>query len=503
MGATGARVKPLHLCMTDPDLFGRTFGGPTFAAWRTVAKVLDGLPLGPEEFALYQAITGRDTPPAGPFSEAYLVKPRRAGGTLFGAACGLHAALHDYSDKLGPGEVATVALIASDRRQARQLMNYVKGLVHDSPLIEAELLKETEESIHFQHRTVVEVHVASFRSTRGYSYACVLLDELAFFRSDLSANPDVELVRAVRPGLANLGGRLLGFSSPHSRRGHLWEMYRTHYGRASDVLVIQAPGRVLNPTIKESLIERARAEDPIAARSEWDAQFREDVSQFLIDDDLDRAVVAGRRELPHLPGHRYVAFCDPSGGRHDAMVLAIAHAEKAQHANAEGRKLVLDRLLVQAPPFDPEATVQRFAETLRAFGLREVCGDRYAAEWVASMFKKYGIKYEPSDLDKSAIYVEMLPAFAQGQLELLDVQQLVTQLRLLERRPRPGGKGDAIDHPPRGSDDLANAATGALWLASKARLGGQREGAGKVVGLTDWEYGEPQLSRNVATGWLR
>src|SRR5208283_5835341 len=97
------------------------------------------------------------------------------------------------------------------------------------------------------------------------------LDELAFFRDDLSANPDVELVRAVRPGLANLGGRLLGLSSPHSRRGHLYTMYREHFAKASDVLVIQAGGPVLNPTIGMDVIERARAEDPTAARSEWDA----------------------------------------------------------------------------------------------------------------------------------------------------------------------------------------------------------------------------------------
>ncbi len=480
-------MKPLHLCMTDPDLFGRTFGGPTFGAWRTVAKILDGVPLGPEEFALYQSITGRTEMPSAPFTEAYLIKPRRAGGTLFGAVVGVHAALQDYRDRLGPGEVATVALIAADRRQARQLMGYVKGLVGDSPVIAAEVANETAESISFVHQARVEVHVASFRSTRGYSYAAVLLDELAFYRSDLSANPDVELVRAVRPGLANLGGRLLGFSSPHSRRGHLWEMYRQHYGRdASDVLVIQAPGTVLNPTIKAAVIERARAEDPIAARSEWDAQFREDISQFLVDEDIDGAVIPGRLELPYVPTHRHVAFCDPSGGRHDAMTLAIAHAETAQFAHAEGRKVVLDRLVVQPAPFDPEATVQKFAETLRAFGLRTVVGDKYAAEWTTTMFAKYGIRYEASDLDKSAIYCEVLPLFSQGQVELLDVPQLLTQLRMLERRPRAGGKGDLVDHPPRGNDDAANATCGALWLASKGRIERRSEPV-RVTGVGEYE----------------
>lgn len=457
--------------MIDPKLFGRTFGGPTFKAWRTVAKILDAMPLDAEEFELYRSFTGRTVPPQKPFTEAYLVKDRRAGGTLFGAAHGVHTALRDYRDRLGPGEVATIANIAADRRQARQLMNYSKGLIADSPMIAAEVVNVTAEAITFAHGVVLEVHVGSFRSTRGYSYACVLLDELAFYRSDFSANPDIELVRAVRPGLANLGGRLLGFSSPHARRGHLWEMYRTHYGNDnSDVLVIQSGGRVLNPTIDEGVVERHRAEDPVGARSEWDAEFREDIAQFLEDELIDRAVVPGRKELPYLMRRSYVAFCDPSGGRHDAMTLAIAHPEVAKVAEVDGTKIVLDRLLIERPPFEPETVVQKFAEQIRAFGLTKVTADRYAAEWVAGAFRRYGITLEACEPDKSAIYAECLPLFAQNRLELLDEPKLLTELRLLECRPRSGGRGDLIDHPPRASDDASNAACGALLLASRKRL---------------------------------
>jgi hypothetical protein len=162
-------VKPLHACMIDPNLFGGTIAGPTFDAWRTVAKILDGLPLTEPEFTLYRQITGRANAPSRAFREGYLIKPRRAGGTLFAAAVALHAALQDYRDRLGPGELATVALIASDRRQARQALNYVKGLIEDSALIAAEVANSTAETITFAHRVQLEVHTTSFRSTRGYS----------------------------------------------------------------------------------------------------------------------------------------------------------------------------------------------------------------------------------------------------------------------------------------------------------------------------------------------
>lgn len=75
-------MKSFHTALLDPDLFGRTFGGPTFAAWRTVAKALDGLPLDATELEIYRRITGRTEAPHSACREAYLIKPRppRAAG---------------------------------------------------------------------------------------------------------------------------------------------------------------------------------------------------------------------------------------------------------------------------------------------------------------------------------------------------------------------------------------------------------------------------------------
>jgi hypothetical protein len=296
----------------------------------------------------------------------------------------------------------------------------------------------------------------------------VVLDELAYMRDEFSATPDIELVRAVRPGLANLGGRLLGLSSPHSRRGHLYAMYQQHYGKPSDVLVIQAGGPVLNPTISAAFIERARAEDPTAARSEWDAQFREDISQWLADELLEAARegrTGGKKKAP-------VAFVDMSGGRHDASCLGIAHAEEVgQPAERSPPRLVLDVLEHVKAPHEPSVVVERFCRILKDYKISKVVGDRYGAEWVTSAFKDRGISYESSELDKSSIYMEVLPAFAERRITLIDDKRLITELRMLERKPRTGGKADAVDHAPNMHDDAANAACGALWLAGASKGG--------------------------------
>jgi hypothetical protein len=226
------------------------------------------------------------------------------------------------------------------------------------------------------------------------------------------------------------------------------------------VLIIQAASRTMNPLLDQAMIDAELADDRESASSEWLGAFRSSTTQMYPDDDIDRAIVPGRREMPFLPATAYTAFVDPSGGRHDSMTCGIAHRDRDE-------KVVLDRLLVQPAPFDPQDTTSRFCETIRGFGLHSVVGDRYASEWVSRMFSKYGVRYEPADSDKSAIYVDALPLFTQNRLELLDIPQLVVQLRLLERRPRAGGKGDLVDHAPRAFDDLANSAIGAALLASR------------------------------------
>jgi hypothetical protein len=163
-----------------------------------------------------------------------------------------------------------------------------------------------------------------------------------------------------------------------------------------------------------------------------------------------------------------VAFADPSGGRGDSFTLAIAHQEPAPTGTQAGR-VVLDVLQAVAPPFDPETVVSSMAETLKSYGLQEVHGDQYAGEWVPAAFRRFGITYKPSELTRSELYLEVLPLFSQGRVELLDLPVLRTQLLLLERRTRAGGR-DSVDHPRMAHDDHANAAAGALRLAAPATV---------------------------------
>ena len=359
------------------------------------------------------------------------------------------AAFRDYTDRLAPGEVATIMVLACDRKQARTVMRYIAGLLHSNPMLERMIHREQGESIELINRTVIEVSTASFRSVRGYTVACVIADEIAFWRSDESTNPDWEIINALRPAMATLGGKLIALSSPYSKRGAMWDTFRRHFGKPGSVLVAQASTRTMNPLIPERVVTEAMERDPEANRAEYLAEFRSDLETFLLREVVDAAVRTGPLELPFDKAHRYLAFVDPAGGGQDEYTITIGHKE--------GDDTVVD--VLRARRGVPAEITAEYAALLKSYGIRKVTGDKYAGSWPGDEFKKHDIKYAPSEKPKSGLYLDLLPALNSGCVELPPDDRLVNQLIGLERRTARGGR-DSIDHAPGGHDDRANVIAG-------------------------------------------
>jgi hypothetical protein len=301
------------------------------------------------------------------------------------------------------------------------------------------------------------VKTASFRTLRGYTLLACILEEIAFWRSEESANPDKEILAAVRPSLATIPDSLLiGISTPYSKAGVLYEQFKKHYGKTGGPLIWKAPTRLMNPTINKKIIERAFEDDPQAAHSEWNAEWRKDIEALIPLELVEAATIPGRYELPKIKGVSYFAFTDPSGGRQDSFTLAISHREE--------EKVALDLIREAKPPFSPENVVMEYSGILKTYGISEVESDRYAGEWVVESFRKNGITVSPSKRSKSEIYLEFLPLISNGTVELLDNKTTVVQLTSLERRTRTGGR-DLIDNF-YGHDDVVNSVCGACVLVA-------------------------------------
>jgi hypothetical protein len=357
---------------------------------------------------------------------------------------------------LAPGERGVIQIIAADRPQAGVIFRYVSAILHSNPVFEQYILNETKEKIELSTGVDIQVMTCSYRTIRGRTVVDCNCDEVAFWRIE-GADPAHEILAAIRPSMATIPNAMLWLiTSPYSRSGVPYEMYRDYYGEEdSEVLVWVSPTRTMNPMISESHIQKELEKDPQAARSEWLAEFRRDISAFLPLEWIEKATVPNRFELPPLQGFSYEAFTDPSGGAPggDAFTLSIGHRE--------GERLVQDVLRVTKPPFNPQTTVKEYASLLKNCRILTVRGDRYGGEWVSQAFQAEGITYQQSKRTKSELYLEFEPLLAQGRAELLDNKILFNELRSLERRTGRSGK-DSVDHPPRGHDDAANALAGLM-----------------------------------------
>jgi hypothetical protein len=271
-----------------------------------------GEPLQPDELAAFKQFTARDTPPPNRIDELWCCVGRRGGKSRAMAALAVYlAGLCDYGDKLSPGERGVVLLLAG-----QVLLDYAEGTLESTPIMRQLIMSRTAETLTLKTGITLEVRSASFRRIRGVTCVAVLADECAFWLSDESANPDVEILNAARAVLATTQGPLIAINSPYARRGALWETYRRHYGQEGDpaILVAQGATRDFNPDLPQSIIDRA-------------AQFRTDVEAFLTREAVEACVELNVRERPFEGKHNYIAFVDPSGGSSDAMTLAIAHKE--------------------------------------------------------------------------------------------------------------------------------------------------------------------------------
>jgi hypothetical protein len=361
---------------------------------------------------------------------------------------------YDYSEYLAPGERGIVQCLAADRAQAQVIFRYIKGILHSNPVFKQFIQSEYKERIDLTNNISIEVMACSFRSIRGRSLVCAIFDEIAFWKVE-GANPDHEILTAVRPGMATIpNSKLIVISSPYAKFGVLYDHYRDYFGKDDpDILVWQAPTRIMNPTIRQKLIDKESYKDPTAAASEWYAEFRQDVESYVSREALESVIAPGVWEIPHSTNYSYSAFTDPSGGARDCFTLAIGHIE-------DGIR-ILDCLRSRKPPFNPEQVTEEYARLLKSYRVSAVRGDRYSAEWVSQAFQKNGIHYIVSDRPKSTLYSELLPLINSGQCQLLDDEKLFRQILGLERRTSRSGR-DSIDHGPRGFDDSANATAGAI-----------------------------------------
>ncbi len=453
-----------------------------WSAWRAFLCAAYGLPMAEAEQAIYRKCTGRLKPPTTQAKEVVLICGRRARKSAIVGLMASWSGLKDYSKHLAPGERPWIPILAKNMDDAQQIKRFAQSILADLDWLQADAKAEE-----IRLESGVDLVIRAAKITAGRSRACPLaaLDEVAFFKTDEAADPDKEIIKGIRPGMANIPGSMLVLlSSPYARRGALYEAFRDHYGKDGDVLVWQADTLTMHdtPAIRAE-VESEYRKDPENARAEYGAQFRTDVVAYMTEELLDACTAHGVEERPPIAAEDihagrsqptlYLGFVDVSGGRADSYTLAISHWDRSR------AKAVLDAIREWRAPFHADAVTKDACELLKRYGIEYVTGDHFGGDWPAERFQAHGIGYMVSKSNKNAIYRDAIPAFTSHQVELLDHQRLRHQYLTLDRHVSGAGQ-EMFTHPKDGHDDVANAVTGAILEAFKIGKHVQPEAPRKV-----------------------
>jgi len=495
-------IKDLNLFR--PYLQGHSRNLNSWHAWSVCLRVIYGLPIRrPKNLELIRQCTGRDPSKLNPdgYNTVLLLVGRRGGKSKISGLIGAYEGLFSGKEKLlSPGEIPMVTITSPTREQSTIIKSYCRAALGVSPMLDNEVDgDDTKQGFKLNNGVTVRILVGDFRSVRGYTQVCVIVDEICFFgyTEESKVKSDTELIRSIKPALLTTKGRLIGVSTKYAPRGWAYGQHKRHFGNDnSRVLVWDATSRTMNPTLSQEDVDEAIAEDPEAARAEYMNQWREDVSIFLPREVIEAVVVQGRQELLPRQGIQYAGFADMSGGRSDSATLAIAHKDN--------RKVILDYIREWKAPFSPYSVAGEMAAELARYKLKMVVGDRYSAEFVVQAFKNHRITYRNAELNKSQLYLELLPRICSREIELLDNERLTIQLSNLERRCRSGGN-DIVDHPTGGHDDLANVCAGVCAVVSKPKIvcgGGFHFSDGSVIhslgGDSNVEFNRMLMGRAIA-----
>ena len=263
----------LREALSDPNLLGTAIAGDSWRSWRALLIAAMGEELSEDEREIFTKLTGREREPLQRVDQFAAVIGRRGGKSRAIATLATYiAGLCDHSDALVPGERGVLLCVALDQRVAKIILDYAEACFERSPILRQLIAGRTADALELTNGITLEVRPASFRKLRGPTYIAVIADELAFWYVDAAyANPDVEILNAVEPGLATTGGPLILASSPHARRGVLWEMFRRHHGAGGDPLILVAHGasRTLNPSLPQRVVDRALEKDRARATAEY------------------------------------------------------------------------------------------------------------------------------------------------------------------------------------------------------------------------------------------
>jgi hypothetical protein len=442
-------------------------GAELSPAQATILKATYGLELNQAEFEIYCRATGRKTYQPREHLEVTVIVGRQGGKTSrIGALCAVYESFRDHG--LRPGERAYVYLIAPVTYQAGIAFRFIRDYICASPVLNKKVTKIRKSEIDLDNGITIRCCPCSQISIRGFRVVAAILDEIGFWRNEITAaNPAEDVLNALRPAMATFPNhKLIKISTPYRKDGVLWRDYQQR--EELDFLVWQISTAEMNPTISLDFLYKETQRDPGSFRREYLAQFTDQIEGWIQPEILDQCVTKSYTERPPVGSAIHAAAVDPAFKGND-FALAIAHIQ-------DDGLIILDYIRTwtgtREAPLGYEQVCGEIAEILKRYGLNVVVGDQHCAAIIQQQFQKLGIVYKEftfGSKTRSDLFGNLKHLLQQRKVHLLDKPELQRQLRALEEHSTP--RGDIDVRPAyRSKDDLAVAVAVVAYKLSNMDL---------------------------------
>ena len=221
-------------------------------------------------------MTGREREPGRLCRELIVVAGRRAGKSTAVVVFDIWiAAFCDHRGTLAPGEIGVALLISVATSASLVCCSTVSiGIMSSSEPLNSMIVNRTADTIELRNSISIEVRPCSYQTLCVVRPSFrVICDELAFwFTSADFANPDTEVLTAVRPGLITTNGPVLMVSVRRTRNAASCTKRTTSISARTARLTCSWPTVPAVTSIRalpQAEIDRALEKDPVRNRAEF------------------------------------------------------------------------------------------------------------------------------------------------------------------------------------------------------------------------------------------
>ncbi len=402
---------------------------------------------------------------------------RRGGkSTISDIIAAYEAIVPDFTGAIRPEEDRYILIISTGLTAARLHIRNISKLLKRTPAIRQLVEQVTEDSIRLKSGVVILALPCSARSGRGYTASTLILDELAHYvdsQGNASANAVFD---ALTPTTATFGdlARVVITTTPVSKTGIVFDLYdRISAGELEDFYLTQADTQSLNPKVKAGIIKDAYKRDPEFAATEYGAEFRDPLENFLSTDAIEACIDPGLQRIDRgRDGANYFMAIDPATMK-DRYAFLVGH-------RFEGR-VIVDYAYTMRPPVDPNQAEALLFDLVEKFKPERVyCDTASTTERLRGKLPE--IEYTPFSRPlKLKIYGNLKELINLGKLVMYREGDLVDELKALVIK-----NGVDIAAPKAGKithDDLADC----LALVCYGLAAGD---SGAVYAMPNIFYGE-------------